>query len=428
MKPQLARLGDPENDLEGGWTCCQLCGRRLPRPQDFLTCPSCDVLFDKVPPLSIEKRSAGDLVTAPRKVVSGPDWVRAHSGDRLVEVEAAHSLRLTMPTALEDDATFAARSGRYREFATFGLPPAFVMTVRDGRMWGPLGTLITPDNSVIAETATIHREHDSIPILSHDTLVRPQHLVGTAAALTTRGANGNYCHWVLELLPRFGLLRRGGFDLRDIDWFIVNRYSEPFQVESLAALEIDPHKIVTSSEVSHLSADRMIGFSHNFLHSLASQWQIDFLRTTFLKGAPLSGRKTRLYANRSDVRVRRLENEPELEEMLRELGFITFSARDHSFADQVRAFAEAGVIVAPHGAALTNVVFSDKGSTLVEIMPPSPVKPSTWGFASVVGLRYICVHGEEDDRAAESPAVAAEDDFRVDLNRVRRALDVAGVR
>jgi capsular polysaccharide biosynthesis protein len=57
--------------------------------------------------------------------------------------------------------------------------------------------------------------------------------------------------------------------------------------------------------------------------------------------------------------------------------------------EQIRAFAEATVIVAPHGAALANLTFASPGAAVVELFPAGCLLPDYWRLASSVpGMRY----------------------------------------
>jgi hypothetical protein len=79
-----------------------------------------------------------------------------------------------------------------------------------------------------------------------------------------------------------------------------------------------------------------------------------------------TGRSRRLYVSRADADDRRVRNEGALISMLDDYGFERLVPSDHSFAEQVRRFANAEVVLGPHGAGLTNMIFAP-GTTLVEL-------------------------------------------------------------
>jgi capsular polysaccharide biosynthesis protein len=92
-------------------------------------------------------------------------------------------------------------------------------------------------------------------------------------------------------------------------------------------------------------------------------------------------------------------------------------------ADQIRAFAEAEWIVAPHGAALANLAFASSGASVIELFAPDYVQLCYWKLADCVpGLTYHYLVGVGDEpRRGEMNGVMS--DITVDLAALTRALD-----
>lgn len=66
----------------------------------------------------------------------------------------------------------------------------------------------------------------------------------------------------------------------------------------------------------------------------------------------------RVYVSRSDADRRRVRNEEELMNTLEKLNFVKYVLSELSFRDQVQLFANADIVVGPHGAGLTNLIYS----------------------------------------------------------------------
>jgi len=101
----------------------------------------------------------------------------------------------------------------------------------------------------------------------------------------------------------------------------------------------------------------------------------------------------RLYIDRSFSRLRPLRNERELIAALTCMGFVSVRPETMSVADQVRLFRGAEIIVAPHGAGLTNLGFCRPGTRVVELLMDAYCN---WCFRNLAGLhqlRYDCVLG-----------------------------------
>lgn len=95
--------------------------------------------------------------------------------------------------------------------------------------------------------------------------------------------------------------------------------------------------------------------------------------------------------------MRPLLNEPELEEMLAGLGYAIVQMSKFSPVEQVAMMAGARSIVAPHGAALTSIVFCPPGARVVEIMNPTIGTLCYFKIAQKVGLDYRMVVAEPCD-------------------------------
>jgi capsular polysaccharide biosynthesis protein len=111
------------------------------------------------------------------------------------------------------------------------------------------------------------------------------------------------------------------------------------------------------------------------------------LRRLIPANAEYSG--ARIYISRSDSKIRAIQNEPDLEDILcKHLGFKSVVLSQFSVEDQIRAFASAAIVVGAHGAGLSNASFMKPGSILFEIFPKSRIWPTFRAIASRAGLRY----------------------------------------
>jgi capsular polysaccharide biosynthesis protein len=132
-----------------------------------------------------------------------------------------------------------------------------------------------------------------------------------------------------------------------------------------------------------------------------------------------AGRK--LYISRLDSQSRVLVNEREIQAVAESVGCTSVVLSELTFQEQVRLFAEASLIVAPHGAGLTNIGFCRPGTTLCELHMDSYVHWSFRRLAALRGLHYGCVVGETWAKPAPaSPGQA----WRLDPGRLRDVLKV----
>jgi capsular polysaccharide biosynthesis protein len=120
----------------------------------------------------------------------------------------------------------------------------------------------------------------------------------------------------------------------------------------------------------------------------------DFFRRVSANVAPSDRRlPRRLYIDRRGSPIRRLTNEEELMRALAPLGFVAVRPDMLSVADQVRLFRNAEAIVAPHGAALTNIGYTRPGCVLIELLMDAYVNWCFRHLAALMQVRYDCVLG-----------------------------------
>ncbi|MFG3817277.1 glycosyltransferase family 61 protein [Limnothrix redekei] len=148
-------------------------------------------------------------------------------------------------------------------------------------------------------------------------------------------------------------------------------------------------------------------------------------KTGSLSIHPLGVDKTakKIYITRSKASYRRLLNEAEVMEFLVADGFEIVELEALPLLKQVAMFAAAKVVVAPHGAGLTNLVFASPGTWVLELLSIS-YRPVCYKVISeFVGLNYRYVIGEAIQRAdglfQEEPAWY---DLRVDLEKIKAIL------
>ncbi|GAB4287251.1 MAG: hypothetical protein Fur0025_20510 [Oscillatoriaceae cyanobacterium] len=300
-------------------------------------------------------------------------------------VHTSTTIYLTPPKTIDEN---VHRSFNWRRYI---YPTTFIAQLPGGRAWGDAYTaaVITADNQLLSEVARGSAEL----ILTSRKLPEPTHVEGNLAFLSVRGGN-TYYHWMADLLPKFELLHLGGMDRSKIDYFAVNGYDLAYQRQSLELLGIDPQKIIPSSQFPHLTAKNLIVPSLPGNQGIMTQWGAEFLRRQFLSAAAKSNLPEKIYISRQNASYRRLVNESEVLDLLLTWGFVCVRMEMMSFAEQVAMFAGAKVIVAPHGAGLTNTVFCQPGTKVIEMFARQSVSINYWLIAQLVGIDYYYLLGD----------------------------------
>lgn len=250
------------------------------------------------------------------------------------------------------------------------------------------GATLTASGHLIRE---LSREWNPQPD-GHGRLQKPAwlpriHHVEEAASITLEH-NANYCHFLFEGLPRLHILERCGVG-RNVP--VYANAKKAFQRELLPLFGVPPERLIAASEHPLLQAKRLWIPTYSGYQGKFSREAIDYLRAIILKKleveSPLRLASRKIYISRRDATSRRILNEAEIETRLQAIGFECLCLSDLPVLDQLRAFAEARVVVAAHGASLTNIAFSSVGTSMVEIFPEDFYFECYQELAAKVGIK-----------------------------------------
>jgi capsular polysaccharide biosynthesis protein len=208
------------------------------------------------------------------------------------------------------------------------------------------------------------------------------------AASITLEHNANYCHFLFEGLPRLRILERCGLG-KDIPIYV--NAGKAFQRQLLPLFGVPARRWIAASKHPLLQARRLWVPTYPGYQGKFTPEAIAYLRTTILarleKESPLRPPERRIYISRRDATSRRILNEAQIETRLRAHGFECLCLSDLPVLAQLRAFAEARVVVAAHGASLTNIAFSSAGTSMIEIFPEDFYFGCYQELAAKVGVR-----------------------------------------
>jgi len=198
----------------------------------------------------------------------------------------------------------------------------------------------------------------------------------------------NYYHWTTQcLLNNYCLYRE---DLLE-DCILAMPELGGIQMRGLQLLGIDPRKLHTVADTGSLRAKTFR--VTNILFSFAAERFPSELRSmaAALKSDAHMGNGTNhhaIYVARLDSRKRKMSNEEQLIRALEKLGVAQVSMTGKTLDEQISLFAGAKLIVAPHGAALTNILYAEPHTRLYELLPSTYVVRCYQALARAVGVTY----------------------------------------
>ncbi len=303
-------------------------------------------------------------------------------------------IRRTPPNSIYEEIHWKFKTSYVHES-----PETFTISIPKGQVFSSNCSVITPNNKLILDVSLefgIGRNEEKVnlhPVFQYFKLPKYESIPKTVAVLATAGSSVYY-HWLTDALPRIQILRaclQQEFD--KINKFVVPK-GLPVIQESLAMLGISSQDLIFTDWKLHLQAEHLIVPSLPGNTGNTPTWVIDFLRNSFLDKKTSNHLGKRIYVSRSKARYRKIINENEVLNCLKNFDFKPVWLEDHDFATQIAIFSDAELIVAPHGAGLTNLVWCNPSTKVLEIFSPNYVNVCYWAMANQVGIEYFYLIGD----------------------------------
>jgi hypothetical protein len=257
-------------------------------------------------------------------------------------------------------------------------------------------------------------KHD--PSWKYFSLPEPVRLSGNWTSVVSRwvpsGGIPTFSHWILDALPRLALLSEFPSDTQ----ILVPCRLAAYQKETLSLLGLLDRCRFTPER--HLLVENYYFSSPTAMISCYSPYGVNYLRSAFLPLADKSyrGPKRFIIARRSGL-PRGIQNQDELYDYFRKLGWEIVDTEKLTFAQEIQLFANAEAYAGILGSGFTNALWSPPGCKVITFVA------SNWvdGWAE-----WICQVNQLDYHWKIFPAnqrMMAQ----VDLGEVTKLLRKAGL-
>ncbi len=355
-----------------------------------------------------------------------------YSNDQIIALDAASdvkTIRIYPARQLQCVPPITSSENLDESFQSlsFESSPAFVSIVPNGRVIAdPILTsgVFNSQDQLIPELSSGHPEF----FLSSSQLPPVCELDQNLAFLSVRWGNGGYFHWMFDVVARINLIQKISEDINPIDQVVVNHCPHPYQKETLERVGISSDKIIESLHTPHIKAKKII--VPNILQEYGiSQWKCELLRQAFLhpENPPNIPKFKRIYINRNQAPYRKTLNNQAVIQLLEKYGFQSLCLESLSVIEQAAYLNQAEIVVAPHGAGLTNLTFCQPGTPVIEILSPGYITPLYWFLSNICGLEHYILFGEklpQDDNPKVNPVTR---DILVNLQQLEHLLKRAGL-
>lgn len=276
-------------------------------------------------------------------------------------------------------------------------PGDYVVQIKDGRILLDTGAnmaIVSSTNKLLDEVSFQWKADEVLPasqnaFLQQKGFHKPKHYTGKVFSLLSGGGAKTYFyHWVMDSLPKLGLLQQCGmFD--EIDFFLVPNYKLPYQQQFLEHFGINKDKVIDGAAATHLQADYLIVSSYTVIKSHHPAWMCDWLCNSFISPEESGAHDKLIYIARGDSRRnRKALNEMEVIPVLQRYGFEICYLSKMTIHEQSRLFNSARIVIGTHGAGLTNLVFCRPGTQVLELFPETFVLHPYYDISNKRGLHY----------------------------------------
>jgi Glycosyltransferase 61 len=278
------------------------------------------------------------------------------------------------------------------------------------------------DNRIIGESRYL------LPETGYKTLqIRPHQVIyvggGSTGIVGYNWGHRNYYHWLIQSLPSLDWPTRG-IQSQQNKTLVLPVLSE-WQEESLSLLGINNIDRIEVDLISQYHFDTVeyseyLGGSTAYSVSLKAIETFDRMKCGV---SGLSSQTDRIYVARADTDQRKILNEGDVIDFLKSQGFRIVVPSEYCLADQIKIFHSAKLVVGGHGGGLSNLVFCQEGSWILELLQATYINPCFHSLAQARGLNYAAEVFTSVEDPAPKPANPLEIAWNLDMDVIRSRID-----
>jgi capsular polysaccharide biosynthesis protein len=197
-------------------------------------------------------------------------------------------------------------------------------------------------------------------------LPKVHRLAGKTLFLSSRS---NYWHLLADELCDLSLLTESGINLNQFDQIVFEKSHFNAGKELQEIFGLNQSCQVSLNKLMHIECEELFFFTGTFsLSKHALSLVRKKIKSVIEKSTAKSAKSCkRIIVSRGSSTTRRWLNENECMEFLDTLDFKLIDPSKLSLSEQVGAFSNAEIILGPHGAGLTNIMFCNPGTKVIEI-------------------------------------------------------------
>ncbi len=314
------------------------------------------------------------------------------------------------------------------KIGTYTVKTPFVSEVPNAELVGSKAVGFDEDGNIISETI-VPEERGGIELAlsTRSLILKKLPSFGTPQLDTLFSLvncySRNYYHWIIDCLTRLEGIQYYQEKTGRKPVLIIDSNPSIWQIESLRLLGYEPDDCIQWNSF-RVKVKRLVVPSFRREELRISATACHWVRQRMFSNLPNMGSEkpsfsSRIYISRPKTAGRRVINEADVLEVLIPLGFVAYTLEDMSFSDQVRLFSQAEMVISPHGAGLTNIIFSH--NLIVIELFGSWVTRAYFSISKALGFQYGCLQSASPSLDSSETLEYSEHfkDIMVDITKLR---------
>jgi hypothetical protein len=228
------------------------------------------------------------------------------------------------------------------------------------------------------------------------------------AILITARYDQNYYHWWLDFITKFEQLNRHEIPTNNV---IIRKLSKEYEVESIKPFQEKYNIIEVSTDTTYHVKEIYVPLMSSISGQTSSR-KIDFIKHNFDKSE--STETLRIYVSRQNALDRRIQNHEEFLKLIENYGFKVCLLENMNLKQQIEVFRKSNVVLAPHGAGLTNLVFCRRGIKIIELFNKNYFCSCYFEIAEYLEAEYYYYVDEAENKKSN---------IYVDIDHFKQFLD-----
>lgn len=262
------------------------------------------------------------------------------------------------------------------------------------------GSVIDNSNKVYSELTYFPWGKQLHPVVSFPFLGKRLKNIEKGIFVVTPEASNNFYHWYLDLLPRIILCKLVIEDFSS-RYIIIHSELKKYEKEFYEYLGIDSAKIICLNNYNVLPVSDLIVPEYTFDYDQqidiygnnSTKWKkkiFEYVKKFIFKIDLTVENQTLVYLQRGENNRfgRNLIGEEEIIPLLRKIGFQIYNPINYSIKEQAEILSKAKCVISIHGAALSNIVYCNEGTLIIELRSPFNLPNCFNNITKNFGLKY----------------------------------------